>query len=50
MKAFRDYFKYEEDIEKIPPHRVLAINRAERGEGPPREDRLQYRGHAWGAR
>ncbi|MGA2254298.1 MAG: Tex-like N-terminal domain-containing protein, partial [Thermoguttaceae bacterium] len=30
IKAFRDYFNYEEDIKKIPPHRVLAINRAER--------------------
>ena len=29
-KAFRDYFDYAEDIRKIPPHRVLAINRAER--------------------
>jgi len=30
VKAFRDYFDYAEDIKKIPPHRVLAINRAER--------------------
>ena len=30
IKAFRDYFNYTEDIKKIPPHRVLAINRAER--------------------
>ncbi|MEI8373037.1 MAG: Tex-like N-terminal domain-containing protein [Planctomycetota bacterium] len=30
IKAFRDYFNYSEDIKKIPPHRVLAINRAER--------------------
>jgi len=30
VKAFRDYFHYVEDIKKIPPHRVLAINRAER--------------------
>ncbi|MGO9108595.1 MAG: Tex-like N-terminal domain-containing protein [Thermoguttaceae bacterium] len=30
IKAFRDYFNYAEDIKKIPPHRVLAINRAER--------------------
>ena len=30
IKAFRDYFDYEEDIKKIPPHRVLAINRGER--------------------
>jgi len=30
IKAFRDYFSYSEDVKKIPPHRVLAINRAER--------------------
>ena len=30
IKAFRDYFDYREDIKKIPPHRVLAINRGER--------------------
>jgi len=30
IKAFRDYFSYSEDIKKIPPHRILAINRAER--------------------
>ncbi len=30
IKAFRDYFDYSEDIKKIPPHRVLAINRGER--------------------
>ncbi len=29
-KAFRDYFDYLEAIKKIPPHRVLAINRGER--------------------
>lgn len=29
-KAFRDYFNYSEAIGKIPPHRVLAINRGER--------------------
>jgi transcriptional accessory protein Tex/SPT6 len=29
-KAFRDYFIYGEEIRKIPPHRVLAINRGER--------------------
>lgn len=29
-KAFRDYFEFREDIKKIPPHRVLAINRGER--------------------
>jgi uncharacterized protein len=27
---FRDYFKYEEQLSRIPPHRVLAINRGER--------------------
>jgi uncharacterized protein len=30
QKAFRDYFNYREEIKKIPPHRVLAINRGER--------------------
>ena len=30
IKAFRDYFQYREEIKKIPPHRVLAINRGER--------------------
>ncbi|MFZ5829842.1 MAG: Tex-like N-terminal domain-containing protein [Planctomycetota bacterium] len=30
IKAFRDYFGYTEEIRKIPPHRVLAINRGER--------------------
>jgi uncharacterized protein len=30
VKAFRDYFSYGEEIKRIPPHRVLAINRAER--------------------
>ena len=30
VKAFRDYFNYGEEIRKVPPHRVLAINRGER--------------------
>lgn len=30
QKAFSDYFDYSEEIKKIPPHRVLAINRGER--------------------
>jgi len=30
QKAFSDYFNYSEEIRKIPPHRVLAINRGER--------------------
>ncbi len=30
QKAFSDYFSYSEEIRKIPPHRVLAINRGER--------------------
>ena len=29
-KHFRDYFKFDEQIQKVPPHRVLAINRGER--------------------
>lgn len=27
---FRDYFAYREGVGRVPPHRVLAINRAER--------------------
>jgi protein Tex len=30
QKAFSDYFDYNEELKKIPPHRVLAINRGER--------------------
>lgn len=30
IKAFRDYFDFNEELRKIPPHRVLAINRGER--------------------
>ncbi len=30
QRAFSDYFDYTEEIRKIPPHRVLAINRGER--------------------
>ncbi|HEY2826032.1 MAG TPA: Tex-like N-terminal domain-containing protein, partial [Pirellulales bacterium] len=29
-KEFRDYFEFKESLNKIPPHRVLAINRGER--------------------
>ena len=29
--AFKDYYDYSEPLTKIPPHRVLAINRGERG-------------------
>lgn len=29
-KEFRDYFEYQEQLTKIPPHRVLAINRGEK--------------------
>jgi len=29
-KHFRDYFDYSEHIQRVPPHRVLAINRGER--------------------
>ena len=28
--AYKDYFKFSESIGKLPPHRVLAINRGER--------------------
>ena len=30
IKAFRDYFEFSEPLRKIPPHRVLAINRGEK--------------------
>lgn len=30
QKAFADYYDYREDVRKVPPHRVLAINRGER--------------------
>lgn len=29
-QAYKDYFDFEEKIGKLPPHRVLAINRGER--------------------
>ncbi|MFM8893520.1 MAG: helix-hairpin-helix domain-containing protein, partial [Planctomycetia bacterium] len=29
-KRFRDFFDYGEHVQRIPPHRVLAINRGER--------------------
>jgi uncharacterized protein len=29
-RHFRDYFDYGEHIQRVPPHRVLAINRGER--------------------
>ena len=29
QRAFRDYFQYSEALGRIPPHRVLAINRGE---------------------
>jgi uncharacterized protein len=28
--AFKDYYQYSEPLSKVPPHRVLAINRGER--------------------
>jgi uncharacterized protein len=30
LDEFRNYFQYEEPIRRIPPHRMLAINRGER--------------------
>ena len=30
IKDFADYFDYREELRRIPPHRVLAINRGER--------------------
>jgi uncharacterized protein len=29
-KEFRDYFEFKESLNKLPPHRILAINRGER--------------------
>lgn len=29
-KHFRDYFDYSEHVQRVPPHRALAINRGER--------------------
>jgi len=43
-KHFRDYFEFNEHVQKVPPHRVLAMNRGERAkilrvkiEGPTEE-------------
>jgi transcriptional accessory protein Tex/SPT6 len=30
QRAFRDYFQYSEAVGRVPPHRVLAINRGEK--------------------
>ncbi|MBS0209435.1 MAG: helix-hairpin-helix domain-containing protein [Planctomycetes bacterium] len=30
QRAFRDYFNFSDELGKIPPHRILAINRGER--------------------
>jgi len=30
IASFSDYFNYREEVRRIPPHRVLAINRGER--------------------
>lgn len=30
LDEFRNYFQYEEPVRRIPPHRMLAINRGER--------------------
>ncbi len=29
-QGFRDYFEYTEQLDRVPPHRVLAINRGEK--------------------
>jgi len=29
-QGFRDYFEYSEQVDRVPPHRVLAINRGEK--------------------
>jgi uncharacterized protein len=43
-KHFRDYFDFSEPVQRVPPHRILAINRGERArllkvriEGPTEE-------------
>jgi uncharacterized protein len=43
-KHYRDFFEYSEHVQRVPPHRVLAINRGERAkllkvriEGPAEE-------------
>ncbi len=43
---FRDYFDHEEAIAKIPPHRVLAINRGESAEDAAGEISLRWRAGA----
>jgi protein Tex len=30
IESFKDYFEYQEPLSKIPPHRLLAINRGDR--------------------
>jgi uncharacterized protein len=30
VESFKDYFKYQEPLAKVPPHRLLAINRGDR--------------------
>jgi uncharacterized protein len=30
--AFKDYYQYQEPISRVPPHRVLAINRGEKAQ------------------
>jgi protein Tex len=30
IESFKDYFNYQEPLSKIPPHRLLAINRGDR--------------------
>jgi uncharacterized protein len=61
-KHFRDFFSYSEHVQRVPPHRVLAINRGERAkllkvkiEGPleemqaAAEELLVPQGHAHAA-
>ena len=31
-QAFKDFFEYEEPLSRLPPHRILAINRGERAD------------------
>ena len=30
VESFKDYFRYQEPLAKVPPHRLLAINRGDR--------------------
>ncbi len=46
--AFRDFFDFSEALAKVPPHRVLAINRGERAQNLTNQGRSRHRGNAPG--